>query len=114
MLLKIVNYIHVIIICKFCLALFLVNNSFAQLTYNVGGTHINNTNVTTLILPNASSNPGKEIMIKTINNAVNSSSINIMSLNTSSISNAILNRQGNWATLVSNGSLWVIMQGVIN
>ena len=46
MLLKIVNYIHVIIICKFCLALFLVNNSFAQLTYTAG-TYTNNTNVLT-------------------------------------------------------------------
>ena len=67
----------------------------------------------TLTLPSAAAYPGKEIMIKTISNNVISNSSNIVSLDSATISNAILNNQGDWATLVSNGSEWVIMQGFI-
>ena len=69
----------------------------------------------TLTLPTAASYSGKEIMIKTTNTGkVISSSTNVIPLLGGSAVNSILNSQGNWATLVSNGSNWVIMQGVIS
>ena len=73
----------------------------------------NNGGVITLTFPSAATYPGKEIMIKTISNKVISNSSNIVSLDSATISTAILNNPGDWATLVSNGSEWVIMQGFI-
>lgn len=67
----------------------------------------------TLILPSASAYPGKELMIKTTNSAVISNASNVIPLLGGSTGTAILTTAGNWATLVSNGSNWVIMQGVI-
>ena len=75
---------------------------------NVGGT-------TTLTLPNASTYPGKEIMIKAITNSnVESNSSNVIPLSGIVAGTAIFTSAGNWATLVSNGANWVIMQGVIS
>jgi len=73
----------------------------------------NNSTTITLTLPNASTYPGKEIMIKTINGKVISSLANVVPLPGGSAVTSILNSTGNWATLVSNGTNWVIMQGVI-
>lgn len=68
------------------------------------------TNVT---LPAASSWTGREIMIKTIQSqTVVSVSSDVVPLNGSSPGTAILSATaGKWATLVSNGTNWVIMAG---
>uniref|UniRef100_A0A6C0AR64 Collagen-like protein n=1 Tax=viral metagenome TaxID=1070528 RepID=A0A6C0AR64_9ZZZZ len=73
----------------------------------------NNALITTLELPNASTYRGKELMIKSTNNAVNSSNPNVIPLSGGDPDYPILLNQGNWATLVSNGTNWVIMQGFI-
>jgi len=74
----------------------------------------------TLTLPNAATYPGREIMIKTVSNSILPSANNVVSslsnvipLSGGSTSTAILNTISDWATLVSNGTSWVIMQGVI-
>jgi hypothetical protein len=86
-------------------------------TYTVNPTDnwiiCNNLATTILTLPNALNYPGKELMIKTINNQVISIGTNVIPLSGDSPGNIILISQGNWATLVSNGSNWVIMQGFI-
>jgi hypothetical protein len=63
-------------------------------------------------LPLAGAYTGREIMIKTIAaQAVISASANVVPLTTSSPGTAILaGTAGNWATLVSDGANWVIMQ----
>ena len=67
-----------------------------------------------LTLPSPLLNPGREIMIKTTYDNVNSSSSNVVPLSGGSPTNNILISQNNWATLVSDGTYWIIMQGVIN
>lgn len=64
-------------------------------------------------LPAAGASTGREIMIKTIAaQAVISASANVVPLNGSAAGTAILAAAaGNWATLVSDGANWVIMQG---
>jgi hypothetical protein len=66
----------------------------------------------TVTLPAASSFPGREIMIKTIAaQAVNSASSNVMPLAGGAAGTTILSATaGKWATLVSDGSNWIIMQ----
>ena len=73
---------------------------------NGGGT-------TTVTLPTASSWTGREIMIKTVQaQTVVSASSNVYPLIGGSLSAAILSgTAGKWATLVSDGSYWVIMAG---
>ena len=73
---------------------------------------VNNGATTTVTLPTASLWTGREIMIKTIQNQlVNSASANVVPLAGSVAGTAILsNVAGRWATLVSNGTNWVIMQ----
>jgi hypothetical protein len=73
----------------------------------------NNVVTTILTLPNPATYPGKELMIKSTNSDVNSNSNNVVPLSGGSADNSILVNQGNWATLVSNGTDWVIMHGVI-
>jgi hypothetical protein len=54
---------------------------------------------------------GCEITVKTIGGAVYSSSSNILPINSSSNTNLIVsNTTGKWATLVFDGSYWIIMQ----
>jgi hypothetical protein len=67
----------------------------------------------TVTLPTASSWTGREIMIKTIQaQAVVSDTSNVIPLIGGGTSTAILSATaGKWATLVSNGSNWVIMAG---
>lgn len=69
----------------------------------------------TVTLPAASSFPGREIMIKNIQaQAVNSASSNVVPLAGGAAGTVILtNAAGRWVTLVSDGSNWVAMQGVI-
>ena len=72
----------------------------------------NGTGTITVTLPAAASWTGREVMIKTIAAfTVVSASANVLPLNSAAPGTAILaTSAGNWATLVSNGSNWVIMQ----
>ena len=73
----------------------------------------NSSGATTATFPAASSWTGREVMIKTTQaQAVNSASSNIVPLIGGSASTAILTgTAGKWATLVSDGTSWVIMAG---
>jgi len=90
----------------------------------------NETNLSNIIinLPNSTANVGREIMIKTLINSKNpalhsptvfSSNNNIIPLNSTNFGqgiNTIMKppnniNLGEWATLVYNGSNWIIMQG---
>jgi hypothetical protein len=73
---------------------------------------VNNAGTVTLTFPAASSSTGTEFHIKTItNNAVVSQSSNVVPLAGGSASTPILSATaGKWATLVSDGTNWVIMQ----
>jgi hypothetical protein len=73
---------------------------------------VSNTASTVVTLPSASLWPGREIMIKTIQNqAVNSFSTNIFPLAGGALSSNILtNTAGKFATLVSDGTNWQIRQ----
>jgi hypothetical protein len=66
----------------------------------------------TLTLPTASSFTGREIMVKTIQaQAVNSASSNVVPITGGAASTAILTgTSGKWATLVSDGTNWIIME----
>jgi hypothetical protein len=68
---------------------------------------------TTVTLPSAASTPGREIFIKTIQaQVVDSASNNIVPLvGGSPAASILLGVAGTWATLVSDGSNWVIMAG---
>lgn len=67
----------------------------------------------TVTLPDAASNTGREIMLKTIAAyAVVSASSNVVPLSSSTAGAAILAATaGKWATMVSDGINWVITQG---
>lgn len=69
----------------------------------------------TVTLPTASSFPGREIMIKNIQaQAVNSASSNVVPLAGGAAGTVILtNTAGRWVTLVSDGTNWIAMAGVI-
>ena len=67
----------------------------------------------TITLPNALDNDGRELHIKNITtNSVISNATNVVELADNAATTAILSasKDGGWATLVSNGSNWVIMQ----
>jgi hypothetical protein len=66
-------------------------------------------------LPAASSFPGREVMMKTIQaQAINSNASNVVPLAGGAAGTAIVTgTAGRWATLVSDGTNWVIMAGVI-
>ena len=72
---------------------------------------VNNGSTTLVTLPTASSWTGREIMMKTIQQAVNSDAVNIVSISGVSTSSILTNTAGKFATLVSNGSNWEIMAG---
>jgi hypothetical protein len=78
---------------------------------------INNKSGSTCVvtLPAASSWTGREIMFKNIQaQLLNSASSNVVPLAGGAAGTAILSANtGRWATLVSDGTNWVIMQGVI-
>ena len=73
---------------------------------------VNHAGTVTLTFPSASASTGTEFHIKTItNNAVNSNDNNVVLLAGGSAQAGILSATaGKWATLVSDGSNWVIMQ----
>lgn len=71
---------------------------------------VDNAATTTVTLPTASSWPAREIMIKTIQAAVDSGTSDVIPLIGGSAGTAILtNTAGKWAILVSTGSAWQIM-----
>lgn len=72
----------------------------------------NGTGTITVTLPTASSYTGREIMIKTIAaQAVNSASSNVAPIGSATAGTAILAATaGKWATLVSDGTNWIVMQ----
>lgn len=76
---------------------------------------VDNSAATTVTLPPAASWAGEEIMIKnTQAQLVNSASSNVVPLIGGVAGTSILSANaGRWATLVSDGSSWVIMNGVI-
>jgi hypothetical protein len=89
-----------------------VTVSSASITTSSTWVVVNNAGTVTLTFPAASSSTGTEFHIKTItNNSVISASSNIAPLAGGSASTAILSATaGKWATLVSDGTNWVIMQ----
>jgi len=70
----------------------------------------------TLTFPAASSWTGRSITVKNMQaQLVNSASSNIVPIDSTTAGTAILlNVIGNWATMVSNGTNWVIMQAASN
>ena len=70
----------------------------------------------TLTFPAASSWPGRYITVKNLQaQLVNSASSNIVPIDGTTAGTAILlNVIGNWATMVSDGTNWVIMQAASN
>ena len=70
----------------------------------------------TLTFPAASSWPGRSITVKNLQaQLVNSASSNIVPIDSATAGTAILlNVIGNWATMVSDGTNWVIMQAASN
>jgi hypothetical protein len=71
---------------------------------------VNKVGSCTVTLPAASSWTGRELTIKTLNDPVVSASANVVGLTVVSASTSILGpTPGKWATLVSDGSTWVIM-----
>jgi hypothetical protein len=79
---------------------------------------INNKSGSTCIvtLPTASAWPGRSITIKNMQaQLVDSASSNVVPLDSTTAGTAILlNVVGNWATMVSDGTNWVIMQAAAN
>jgi len=96
----------------------LVNSTGTSITLGTGVTWLNihQDNTVTVTLPNAASYPGREIFIKNSGSGiVLSASSNIIGMAVSfsgSTQTAILNPGGNirFATLVSDGTNWIIMQ----
>jgi len=74
---------------------------------------VNQAATTTVTLPAASSFPGREITLKTVQaQLLNSASSNVIPLIGGSAGTAILSgTAGKWATLVSDGTNWIIMEG---
>ena len=73
---------------------------------------VNNNSTVTITLPSATSQNGKSITVKNLGTgAVNSNSNNVEPFNSTSLGTSILSSGGGkWATLVSDGTNWVIMQ----
>lgn len=72
----------------------------------------NGTAAINVTLPDAATNTGRELMIKTIAAfAVNSKYTNVVPLTGTAAGTSILtNTAGKWATLVSDGTNWIVMQ----
>jgi hypothetical protein len=89
-----------------------VTVSSASITTSSTWVVVNNAGTVTLTFPSAASSTGTEFHIKTItNNAVVSQSTNVVPLAGGSATTAILSATaGKWATLVSDGTNWIIMQ----
>jgi hypothetical protein len=70
----------------------------------------------TLTFPAASAWPGRSITVKNMQaQLVNSASSNIVPIDSTTAGTAILlNVIGNWATMVSDGANWIIMQAAAN
>jgi len=70
----------------------------------------------TLTFPAASSWTGRYITVKNMQaQAVNSASSNVVPIDSTTAGTAILlGVVGNWATLVSDGTNWIIMQAASN
>ena len=70
----------------------------------------------TLTFPAASAWPGRQITIKNLQTQlVNSATSNVVPIDSATAGTAILlNVVGNWATLVSDGTNWIIMQAAPN
>jgi hypothetical protein len=86
--------------------------SSASITTSSTWVVVNNAGTVTLTFPTASASTGTEFHIKTItNNSVISASSNVVPLAGGSADTSILSATaGKWATLVSDGTNWVIMQ----
>ena len=111
-----INYYHwqavVVVNLNVCLIIQLRN---VLLKYHLMSGHLREnytSGTTTLTLPNAASYNGREIMVKvTTNKTVVSASSNVVPLAGGSAGTAILPATaGKWATLVSDGTNWIIMQ----
>jgi hypothetical protein len=89
-----------------------VTVSSASITTSNTWVVVNNAGTVTLTFPSAATSTGTEFHVKTItNNAVISATSNISPLAGGSASTSILSATaGKWATLVSDGTNWVIMQ----
>jgi hypothetical protein len=89
-----------------------VTVSSASITTSSTWVVVNYAGTVTLTFPSAASSTGTEFHIKTItNNAVVSQSSNVVPLVGGSANTPILSATaGKWATLVSDGTNWVIMQ----
>jgi autotransporter-associated beta strand protein len=89
-----------------------VTGSSASITTASTWIVVNHAGTVTLTFPSASASTGTEFHIKTItNNAVNSNANNVVLLAGGSAQAGILSATaGKWATIVSDGSNWVIMQ----
>jgi hypothetical protein len=91
-------------------------NTITSVTYTVPSDltwlTVNRSTTCTLTLPSASTYQGRELHIKTINTGtVVSGSSNVVPLAGGSAGTSILSATaGKWATLVSDGSNWIIMQ----
>ena len=94
-----------------------VTTPIAVSTYTVAVTDtflvFNINSIVTVTLPTASSFTGRVIYMKEIGGkAVNSASTNVIPRTSNTAGTAILSlTAGSWATLVSNGTNWVIMAG---
>ncbi|NBS62019.1 MAG: hypothetical protein EBT26_08300 [Microbacteriaceae bacterium] len=88
----------------------ILSSSFGQ--YSHWYVNINQSSTVTITLPSASGNTNKTLVIKNVGaGAVNSNSTNVEPLNSKSLTTAILpSGGGKFATLVSDGTNWVIMQ----
>jgi hypothetical protein len=89
-----------------------VTGSSASITTASTWIVVNHAGTVTLTFPSASASTGTEFHIKTItNNAVNSNDNNVVLLAGGSAQAGILSATaGKWATIVSDGTNWVIMQ----
>ena len=89
-----------------------VTGSTASITTASTWIVVNYAGTVELTFPSASASTGTEFHVKTItNNAVISATSNISPLAGGSASTSILSATaGKWATLVSDGTNWVIMQ----
>jgi hypothetical protein len=90
----------------------------ADFTVGVSSWYINNKSGSTCVvtLPTPSSYVGRQITIKNMQaQLVNSASSNVVPIDSTSAGTAILLAVvGNWATMVSDGTNWIIMQQAAN
>jgi hypothetical protein len=90
----------------------------ADFTVGTSAWYINNKSgsTCTVVLPTASTWPGRQITFKNIQaQTLVSASSNVVPIDSASAGTAILLAvAGNWATMVSDGTNWVIMQQAAN